>query len=70
MPTFQPWLDESSKKNKIKTASVRDDPLSAHVTRDDRDVLDRRLAFVVTDATRDDARDRESDERCALYDEW
>jgi hypothetical protein len=49
---------------------VRDDPLSSHVTRGDRDVLDRRLAFVVIDATRDDARDRESDERCAMYDEW
>jgi hypothetical protein len=58
------------KKTKLKTASVRDDPLSSHVTRGDRDVLDRRLAFVVIDATRDDARDRESDERCAMYDEW
>ena len=58
------------KKKSKPNASVRDDPLSSHVTRDDRDVLDRRLAFVVTDATRDDARDRESDERCAMYDEW
>ena len=57
------------KKNQNRT-SVRDDPLSSHVTRDDRDVLDRRLAFVVTDATRDDARDRESDEWYAVYDEW
>jgi hypothetical protein len=46
---------------------VRDDPLSSHDTRSDRDVLDRRSTFA--DATRDDVRDCESDERCAMYDE-
>jgi hypothetical protein len=54
-------------QKKKPTSSVRDDPLSSHDTRSDRDVLDRRSTFA--DATRDDVRDCESDERCAVYDE-